>query len=812
MKGGAMLTQLCVVLFLALGGICESTQEVLQMDNAEAYYANALSILHSLPRDTPVLHRRTHEHSHKPSGPALIVEFLSDHLHNWFDLKGFLNGSSGLRPAERERHHVNPERRRKLEEAKDLLEHSIELGSPDALYLLADMNFYGNYSYPRDFHRAVELYQTLADATGNSTAQFMVGLSYSTGLFGAIPVDQTMATLYYTFAAEGGDVRAKMALAFRYVAGIATSVNHQKANMLYREVAKDAIDYFLDGPGPEYMGTVHLSRNSWVIPDELQGGLFGEGSSEISSGQAAREKKFPNGVNTIEQALEYFHYMADESDSITAHYALSLLYYDGGRYFEPNYNRSFEYAMKCASHIWTPTGTHKPAVTKMDLNSVKIGGSCAGILGQRYLRGEGAPRKDAEAAAIWFKRGIRLQDRASENGLGALHLLGIGGVEKDEEQAVKLFKSAAEKRLSHAQLNMAKVLSVRGQTAQSHEYMKLAAGSGSLEAWYHLGEYYADKHAFEESNVHFKRVSERVDVRTSPLKWAQQTYRDGDVESALLGFLIGAEQGFESAQMNVAFLLDDQSGVIKLSDNHHKNYNASRTALVYWTRSSKQFNLDAAVRMGDYYLEGIGTNPDLEKAAACYNAAADGPSGLGIARWNLGWMHELGIGVAKDYHLAKRYYDLALVTGPEAFLPVKLSLIRLHIKSYWNWLSGGKIQGIIQESEPKRTLKEYWETFWKKWGEMEFEAIGELDDDFFASNEELDEEGLLISFLALVAFGLVFIFLWYRQRRQQQQRLQRNRQRNNDNDNDQNNNNNLHRPFGPHLGHPDDNPAPNLYM
>lgn len=821
----------------------QNQQQVLQFNDteyADALYTNALSILNTLPREPreiPLSRGRTHKVSHKLSGPAQVIDYISDQLHRYIDIKGMLNGRTSEYGyyQERQRQIDEADRKKKLEEAELLLDQSMQLGSYDALYLLADMNFYGNYTYTRSFPRALELYEIMADATGNSSAQFMVGLAYSTGLFGAVPVDQTKATLYYTFAAEGGDIRAQMAMAFRYVAGIATSVNHQKANRLYRNAAAKAIEYFLDGPGPTYFGTVHLGRNAWVIPDELQGGLFGDGSSEVSSGHAAREKRFPNGVNSIEQALEYFHYLADESDSITAHYALSLLYYDGGRYFEPDYKKSLEYALKCASHIWTTKGTLKPAVTNMDSNSVKIGGSCAGIIGQRYLRGEGVEQRDPQVASVWFRRGVQLQDRISENGLGVLHLLGLGGVDKDEDQAIKLFKSASEKRLSHAQLNMAKVLIDKGQIAQSHEYMKLAAGSGSVEAWYHMGVYYSEKHAFEESNAHFKRVSEQVDIRTSPLKWAQECYRDGDVELASLGFLIAAEQGFESAQMNVAFLLDDHSGVIKLPSSSNSSSGRSgksggvyrylnsslHSALVYWTRSSKQFNLDAAVRMGDYYLEGTGTDQDSEKAAACYSAAADGPNGLGIARWNLGWMHEQGIGVAKDYHLAKRYYDLALITGPEAFLPVKLALVRLYIKSYWNWITGGKIRGIIQESQPKHTLKEYWETFWKKWSEMDFKAIGEFEEDLFGSNnEELDDEGVLISFMALFAFGLVFIYLWYRQRRQLQQRQQQrdNQQRNNRNNNNDENNNqagnnhNLRRPFGPNLGHPDQNAVPGLYM
>ncbi len=48
----------------------------------------------------------------------------------------------------------------------------------------------------------------------------------------------------------------------------------------------------------------------------------------------------------------------------------------------------------------------------------------------------------------------------------------------------------------------------------------------------------------------------------------------------------------------------------------------------------------------------------MERAASCYNAAArlSNPQ----AMFNLGYMHEYGIGLKKDLFLAKRYYDNAL--------------------------------------------------------------------------------------------------------------------------------------------------------
>jgi SEL1 protein len=119
-------------------------------------------------------------------------------------------------------------------------------------------------------------------------------------------------------------------------------------------------------------------------------------------------------------------------------------------------------------------------------------------------------------------------------------------------------------------------------------------------------------------------------------------------------------------------------------------------ALIQWTRSAKQANIDSLLKMGDYYLGGIGIDIDLEKASTCYHTAAEVHNSA-QAYWNLGWMHENGIHVEQDFHMAKRYYDLALTTSSEAYLPVKLSLLKLRARSAWNRLTNGKINSIQED-------------------------------------------------------------------------------------------------------------------
>lgn len=49
------------------------------------------------------------------------------------------------------------------------------------------------------------------------------------------------------------------------------------------------------------------------------------------------------------------------------------------------------------------------------------------------------------------------------------------------------------------------------------------------------------------------------------------------------------------------------------------------------------------------------------------------------AMFNLGYMHEQGLGMKKDWHLAKRLYDLAAETNSDAKVPVAIALFKLQM-------------------------------------------------------------------------------------------------------------------------------------
>lgn len=73
-----------------------------------------------------------------------------------------------------------------------------------------------------------------------------------------------------------------------------------------------------------------------------------------------------------------------------------------------------------------------------------------------------------------------------------------------------------------------------------------------------------------------------------------------------------------------------------------------------------------------------GTERDFDRAAEAYMHAKSQANAQ--AMFNLGYMHEHGLGLPLDLHLAKRYYDQALEVDPAAKLPVSLALSSLWIR------------------------------------------------------------------------------------------------------------------------------------
>uniref|UniRef100_A0A2K6E8X0 SEL1L2 adaptor subunit of SYVN1 ubiquitin ligase n=1 Tax=Macaca nemestrina TaxID=9545 RepID=A0A2K6E8X0_MACNE len=226
------------------------------------------------------------------------------------------------------------------------------------------------------------------------------------------------------------------------------------------------------------------------------------------------------------------------------------------------------------------------------------------------------------------------------------------------------------------------------------KYFYLASQSGQPLAIYYLAEMYATGTGVVRSC----RTAVELYKGVCELgHWAEKfltayfAYKDGDIDSSLVQYALLAEMGYEVAQSNSAFILESKKANILEKEKMYP------MALLLWNRAAIQGNAFARVKIGDYHYYGYGTKKDYQTAATHYSIAADKYHNA-QAMFNLAYMYEHGLGIAKDIHLARRLYDMAAQTSPDAYIPVFFALMKLetmhllrdilffNFTMRWNWL------------------------------------------------------------------------------------------------------------------------------
>ncbi|KDN33698.1 hypothetical protein RSAG8_13207, partial [Rhizoctonia solani AG-8 WAC10335] len=594
-----------------------------------------------------------------PSGPLASTLRIVTKLRSQQWLPSFLSSR-----ASRDEARV----RQRVARLETLLQRSIELGNADALYTFAHLSAYPPVGMAVDARRAYDLYYRHAELTGNGTSQGMLGFFYASGYGGIVPVDQAKASLHYTFGAAGGDPASQMAMGYRYWAGIG---------------------YY----------TYHAERQE---PDFA-----------------------------LKLAKIYYH------GSIYAGEAVGKVQRD--------YWRAFKYFRAVARKVWLRDNLVNPLLGRKELSKDEQGAlvhaavACA-YLGKMYLRGEGV-KPDARLARMWFMRGAEFGEKESHNGLGIIYRDGLLDGKQDIKKASQYFAAAAGQDLADAQVNYGKIHYERKDYTNAIPFFENAIRHGApFEAYYYLADYNTQRaRAGEPSScsvavAFHKHIAERgtwalnegalilpgdedretastappgsTDASTSS-SW-RQLKEDGELNSGGMGagaagvgeermlrWSIESERGEEVAQNNLAFILDQDKSSLR-EYQKPSNDSSTRLALQHYTRSAAQRNVDALVKVADYHFYGLGTPKDMGKISAVgyYTAAVDTQVSA-LAMWNMGWCYEYGVGVPKDYHLAKRHYDMALATNTEAYYPATFALIRLYFKSMYYTLTGGTDKSLL---------------------------------------------------------------------------------------------------------------------
>ena len=205
-------------------------------------------------------------------------------------------------------------------------------------------------------------------------------------------------------------------------------------------------------------------------------------------------------------------------------------------------------------------------------------------LGYCYQNGFGVSKDDSEAVK-WYRMAAEQGDARSQYNLGLCHDSGQG-VPKNLVEAAKWYHKAAEQGFSAAQFMIGHCL---------------MTGEGVLQ-----------------------------DL-TEGVKWYRKS----------------AEQGDSPAQLNLATCYRHGQGVPQ-----------NMVEAANWYRKAAELGLaEAQSSLGDFYRKGEGVQRDMAEAVKWYHKAAE--QGIATAQNNLGVCYEKGLGVPKDQAEADKWFRKA---------------------------------------------------------------------------------------------------------------------------------------------------------
>lgn len=560
---------------------------------------------------------------------------------------------------------------------------------------LGELALAGARSLERNLSRATELFE-LAAEVGDPDAQFNLGMLYSAAPGARIDDDRRregLAVLHMYAASTGGHPGALMAMGYRHLHGYGVPQSCSSASLNYIEVAKQISNVYSEGM-PQAVELIRLNLHS-------------KDHKSVSSSEVNLFVQIASGGDTGVAA------------------AIGKRYLLGIEGFKQDYHQAKKYLRMAANR--------------------NHAGSLA-LLGYMHCLGLGL-QPNMDTAYSYFVSAATHNDPLGHNGLGFLYFKGTRSLARDVKLAFKHFNESAFSGSADGMYNLASMYLTGAGTQQSFHHAVLyytqALDRGHTPAAYSL----ALMHLNGVGTVRdcdiavdlLKKVCERGDWVSSKLVEAHE-YAERDPERSALLFLKLAEAGHEVSQMNAAHLFDSgQSSLLYSSEGsddegrsvdarHHGRIVAQRL----YEMSAEQGSTSSELRLGDYSYYGWGVSAifretpdasvaqvdpagesdltlpelytssevasvpqeeDYEAALARYRKAADMTvtgewmqSFVARGSFNLGFMHQFGVGVAQDLQTAKQYYHRCREVDPGS-LHLPVSFVLLALGAHMKWLS-----------------------------------------------------------------------------------------------------------------------------
>ncbi|AAG12779.1 hypothetical protein; 26401-23451 [Arabidopsis thaliana] len=408
-------------------------------------------------------------------------------------------------------------------------------------------------------------------SSGDPHAQSVMGFVYGIGMMRE--TSRSKSILHHHFAAAGGNMQSKMALAFRYL----RQNMYDKAVELYAELAETAVNSFLiskDSPMAEPV-RIHIGTE--------------ENKDALRKSRGEEDEDF--------QILEY---QAEKGNSVAMH-KIGLFYYFGLRGLRRDHAKAL---------YW---------FSKAEFNG----------LGYLYVKGYGVDKRNYTKAREYFEMAANNEDPSGHYNLGVLYLKGTG-VKKDVRHATKYFFVAANAGQPKAFYQLAKMFHTGVGLTKNLEmattFYKLVAERGpwsSLSRW--ALEAYL-KGDVGKAFILYSRMSELgYEVAQSNAAWIVDKYGERSMCMGVYGFCTDKERhdrahslwwrASEQGNEHAALLIGD---AYYYGRGTERDFVRAAEAYMY---AKSQSNAQAMFNLGYMHEHGEGLPFDLHLAKRYYDQA-----------------------------------------------------------------------------------------------------------------------------------------------------------------------------------------------
>lgn len=240
-------------------------------------------------------------------------------------------------------------------------------------------------------------------------------------------------------------------------------------------------------------------------------------------------------------------------------------------------------------------------------------------------------------------------------------VIGVLGIEKDFEEAVKWYRKAAEQGFDIAQHSLGKCYyfgyGVDEDKVKAVKWYRKAAEQGNDDAKTNLGWCYYCGFGVSENVQKAEELlldAANEDNNLAMLRLGHIRTDEGNVPRAIDWYKKAAEHGRSYANVCIGEIYRNGNGV---KQNYAKAYD-------YFKKAANDGEKDAQNYLGLMFLQGEHVKENDEKAVAYFQQAAE--QELPVAQYNLGNCYYNGWGTSKDNGSAKFWMKKAAENGYEA--------------------------------------------------------------------------------------------------------------------------------------------------